>query len=142
MNPKFVSLAVVVASLVGYHLSQRSMPSTLRPWALFAFVYAIGMAIMLAAFAVSGAEGGIADLLSPAKHWQPWLLAASVTGIELGVYWMYKSGWSISSASTTTQAITAAVLVVIGLILFKEELTLGKGAGLALCVVGASLVAH
>ena len=50
--------------------------------------------------------------------------------------------WSISTASTTTQALTAVILVVIGLVHFGEHLTLQRGLGLVLCVAGAAMVAR
>lgn len=72
----------------------------------------------------------------------PWLLVLSVAGIELGVYAMYRTGWSISTASVSTQAIVAAILVVVGLLQFGEHLTPTRSAGLAMCVIGAGLVAR
>ena len=142
MNGRVISLVVVVAALTGYHLSQRSLPTSLRPTTLFAFVYAVGMIVMAAVAISTGAAGGVRAFTDNATHWSPWLLAASVVGIELGVYAMYQSGWSISTASTTTQALTAVILVVIGLVHFGEHLTLQRGLGLVLCVAGAAMVAR
>ena len=138
MNGRVISLVVVVAALTGYHLSQRSLPTSLRPTTLFAFVYAVGMIAMAAVAISTGAAGGVRAFTDNATHWSPWLLAASVVGIELGVYAMYQSGWS----STTTQALTAVILVVIGLVHFGEHLTLQRGLGLVLCVAGAAMVAR
>lgn len=53
---------------------------------------------------------------------------------------VYRAGWSIGAANTTTQAIVTAILVVVGLVGFGEQLTATKLAGLAMCVVGGSLV--
>ena len=55
---------------------------------------------------------------------------------------MYRTGWSIGTASTSTQTLVAAILVVLGVVQFGEHLTPSRIAGLALCVTGAGLVAR
>lgn len=142
MSARFVSLLVVVAALTCYHVAQRSIPGGIRPAPLFAFVYGGATLVMLAVVAVDGSSAGVREIPGSAAHWAPWLLVASVTGIELGVYAMYRAGWSIGTASTSTQAVVAAILVVVGLAHFGEHLTTTRSAGLALCVVGAGLVAR
>ena len=132
---------MVVTALTGYHLAQRSMPGAVRPAPLFAFVYGAAALVMIAAVAVDG-SGGLRAVSGTATHWAPWLLVLSVAGIELGVYAMYRTGWSISTASVSTQAIVAAILVVVGLWQFGEHLTPTRLAGLAMCVLGAGLVAR
>lgn len=140
MSARLVSLVLVVAALTGYHLAQKAMPSGLRPAPLFAFVYAAAALVMVAAITVDG--GGLRAIGGNASHWAPWLLVISVAGIELGVYAMYRSGWEISSASVSSQAIVAAVLVLVGLLRFGEHLTATRSIGLAMCVIGAGLVAR
>jgi drug/metabolite transporter (DMT)-like permease len=141
MNARLLSLVLVVAALTGYHLAQRSMPAGLRPAPLFAFVYGAAALVMIAAVTVDG-SGGLRSVTASTSHWAPWLLVLSVAGIEIGVYAMYRSGWSISTASVSTQAIVAAILVVVGLWRFGEHLTPSRLAGLAMCVLGAGLVAR
>ena len=142
MTGRLVSLVVVVTALTCYHLAQRSMPGGIRPAPLFAFVYGAATLVMLTVMTVVGSTAGVREITGSASHWAPWLLVASVTGIELGVYAMYRAGWSIGTASTSTQAIVAAISVVVGLVNFGEHLTTTRSAGLALCVVGAGLVAR
>ena len=142
MNGRLVSLVVVVLALTSYHLAQRSMPGGVRPAPLFAFVYGAAALVMIAAVTVDGTTGGVRAITGSASHWAPWLLVLSVAGIELGVYAMYRTGWSIGTASVSTQAIVAAILVVVGLFQFGEHLTTTRSAGLAMCVIGAGLVAR
>jgi drug/metabolite transporter (DMT)-like permease len=141
MSARLLSLAVVVAALTGYHLAQRSMPGAVRPAPLFAFVYGAAALVMIAAVALDG-SGGLRAVPGTATHWAPWVLVLSVAGIELGVYAMYRTGWSISTASVSTQAIVAVILVVVGLWQFGEHLTPSVVAGLAMCLAGAGLIAR
>ena len=141
MNGRVVSLLVVVAALTGYHLAQKAMPDSVRPAPLFAFVYGVAALVMIASVTVDG-SGGMRSVTGSASHWAPWLLVLSVGGIELGVYAMYRTGWSISTASVSTQAIVAAILLVVGLVSFGEHVTPTRLAGLAMCVLGAGLVSR
>jgi hypothetical protein len=142
MSSRLVSLAVVVTALTCYHLAQRAMPGAIRPAPLFTLVYGVAAVALVGGMLVGRSLGGMHEITVAASHWAPWMLVGSVVGIELGVYAMYRSGWSISTASVSTQAIVAALLVIVGLVRFSESLTISRSAGLALCVVGAGLVAR
>jgi drug/metabolite transporter (DMT)-like permease len=142
VSGRATSLVVVVAALTCYHLAQRSMPGAIRPAPLFTFVYGAAAIVMMSVVLVGASSGGVRAITTTASHWAPWLLVASVAGIELGVYAMYRSGWSIGTASVSTQAIVAAILVIVGLVHFGEHLTTSRSAGLALCLVGAGLVSR
>lgn len=139
MNARWASLAVVVVAFACYHVAQRSMPDGLRPAPLFTLVYGAATLLMTVA-TIADPSSSSASITTSASHWAPWLLVASISGIELGVYAMYRSGWSVAAANTSTQAIVAVVLVVIGLLAFGEHLTPTRGVGLGLCVIGAGLV--
>jgi hypothetical protein len=141
VSGRLASLLVVVAGLTGYHLAQRSIGEGVKPVPLFAFVYGAAALVMLAGLTFDG-TGALRSVGSSATRWESWVLVASVAGIELGVYAMYRTGWGISTASVTSQAIVAAILVLVGLVAFGEHLTASRSAGLAMCVVGAGLVAR
>lgn len=139
MNARWVSLAVVVVAFACYHVAQRSMPDGLRPAPLFTLVYGAATLLMTVATIADPSSSSV-SITTSASHWAPWLLVASISGIELGVYAMYRSGWSVAAANTSTQAIVAFVLVIIGLLAFGEHLTFTRGVGVGLCVIGAGLV--
>jgi drug/metabolite transporter (DMT)-like permease len=141
VSARWVSLVVVVIALAGYHVAQRAMPDGLQPAPLFTLVYGVAAALMVVVTVVDPGSGSGA-LRASASHWAPWVLVAAVCGIELGVYAMYRSGWSVSVASTSTQAIVAVVLVLVGVLAFGEHITPTRAVGVGLCVLGAALVAR
>lgn len=142
MSARLGSLLVVVASMTAYHVAQRSMPGGLRPASVFAFVYGAATLLMVVLVASGLAAGEAGDVVDSGRHWAPWVLVAAVSGIELGVLAMYRAGWGIGSASISAQALTAAILVLVGLGAFGEHLTLARGTGLLLCASGAALLVH
>lgn len=138
-----ISLAVTITALASYHLTQKAVPDGVRPAALFAFIYATAAIGLLSVVAMGDSSmGTFKDVVSSATHWAPWLLAASVAGIEIGYFAMYRSGWSISTGSIAVQAVVALILVVSGIVLFGDHLTPTRTVGLVCCVVGAGMVAR
>jgi drug/metabolite transporter (DMT)-like permease len=134
-----LSLATIIAAGVVYHLAQKTSNAT-TPWRMLAVAYgaAFGVTLVLA-LATGGAprwelgrDDGIAGLL----------LGLAVLGIEAGFFFLYRAGWSLSTASVIANVSVAATLAAVGIIVFREDLTAARGAGLALAVAGATLIAR
>lgn len=143
MSARAISLAVTITALASYHLTQKAMPEGLKPAPLFAFIYGSAALALLAVVILGGRQAGtLEDVIQSGAHWAPWLLAASVAGIEIGYFAMYRSGWTISTGSVSVQAVVAAILVITGVVVFREHLTAVRASGLLLCVVGAGMVAR
>ena len=64
-----------------------------------------------------------------------------LSGIELGFLLAYRAGWKISVAAVATNVAVTAVLIPIGIVIFKDQLSLRKVVGLILCILGLVLVA-
>ncbi|NDD64788.1 MAG: hypothetical protein EBZ36_12580 [Acidobacteria bacterium] len=62
--------------------------------------------------------------------------------IEVGFLLTYRSGWNLSSTSVVSNIATALVLLPVGLIFFREPLTLRKLIGIAFCLTGIILLAR
>jgi multidrug transporter EmrE-like cation transporter len=73
-------------------------------------------------------------------HWASIALGFSIIGLEAGFLLAYRAGWKISLAAGIANAIVAALLVVIGLVFYREQLTLQNIIGIALCLAGLLLI--
>ena len=60
--------------------------------------------------------------------------------IEMGFLLAYRTGWRISIAAVATNAAAALVLIPIGLLVFKDHLSLKNVVGLVFCLVGLALL--
>ena len=60
--------------------------------------------------------------------------------IELGFLVTYRAQWPVSMASVMTNGLVAVLLVPIGALLFGEAITLVRVIGVALCLIGVSLL--
>ena len=66
-------------------------------------------------------------------------IGVSAFAIKVGVLLAYRAGWSLSTASLIMNVV-AVVLLVVGLVVFGEALTVRQWAGAALCALGLPLL--
>lgn len=69
-------------------------------------------------------------------NWTSYVLGLSLVGLELGYIQAYRAGWNISEGSLVANICLAAILVVVGVLFYKEKLTLYQLTGMVLCAVG------
>jgi multidrug transporter EmrE-like cation transporter len=63
-----------------------------------------------------------------------------VVGLDVGFLMLYRSGFDVSLGQSVTQSGAALILLFAGVALFREKISLGNLAGVALCVVGLWLI--
>jgi drug/metabolite transporter (DMT)-like permease len=64
------------------------------------------------------------------------LLGLVVVGIEGGYILMYRSGWEVSKGSLIVNMCVAILLLIVGIIVFRDGITIKKIIGVALCIIG------
>ena len=134
-----LSVAVIVASNVVYHVSQKSIPVGVHPLLSVAVTYAAALLITLALWPIS--PGGAPKLSGIAKlNWATLGVAVSAVGIEIGFLLAYRAGWNINVGSLIVSVAVALLLIPTGALLFKEHLSAANVTGIVLCLVGLVLV--
>ena|SRR5215813_912343 len=139
MRSYFLPMAMVVFGGVRYHVSQKSVPRTVSPFVAIMIAYAIGIALCAVGLAFD--RGGV-SLLDSIKdsNWAVVALGAGALIIEVGFLLVYRAGWNVSQASVVASISVALLLIPIGLIVFKERLSLRSAAGIACCLLGLYLI--
>ncbi len=129
-------LLLVVASNTVYHICAKSLPERVDPLASLTVTYLIGA--IFSGVLYFAANRGSADLLKEYRgmNWAPYVLGLAVVGLEAGSMHAYKAGWPVSAFQVTSAAAIAAILVLVGYLLYHEAITVNKLVGLALCVAG------
>jgi uncharacterized membrane protein len=67
-------------------------------------------------------------------------LGIAIVGLEFGYICIYRAGWKIGVASLVANISLACVLLLIGLIVYKEVITLKQLLGMGICAVGLMLI--
>jgi drug/metabolite transporter (DMT)-like permease len=132
-------LLLVVGGSIVYHVAAKSVPKTLEPFAALIGVYATALAASLIAYPLAR-RGPMPQHLS--SIWHPTVAAVGlgVLMIELGFLQTYRAAWPVSMASVMMNGIVAVLLLPIGAALFGETITAVRVAGVALCLIGLSLL--
>ena len=69
-------------------------------------------------------------------NWAPVFLGVSIVGLEVGFIYAYKNGWAVSTASIVQSSFLAAVLLIVGALLYHETISVSKIIGVGFCLVG------
>jgi len=122
-----------------YHLSQKAVPAETNPFFVITIAYVVGIALCLFIALFYPAKKGLIETFK-ASNWAVFTLGAAAALIELGFLLAYRTGWRISIAAVATNAAAAVVLIPVGLLVFKDHLSLRNIIGLIFCIVGLALV--
>ena len=135
----YLPLVLAVAGMLFYHLGQKSIPKGINPFYAMIIAYVAGI-IVLAVCAVT--FPGNKSLVSSLKesNWAVLLVGAGAACIEVGFLLAYRFGWRISVAAVATNVAVTLMLVPIGIVIFKDHLSLRNILGLIFCVLGLVLV--
>lgn len=131
----YIPIALIVVSNIFYHVCSKSMPEKLNPFASLTVTYLVGAAVSAALYFILNKGGNFASELKNVS-WTTWVLGISIVGLEAGSVYMYKAGWDISSGQLVHSTILAICLIFVGMMFYKEHITLSKAAGIVICMVG------
>lgn len=131
-------LALVVASNSLYHVVAKETPSGANAFLSLTVTYLVAAGFSAALFLAGGQTALLPELKK--LNWATLAMGAAVMGLELGYICLYRAGWKISLGSLVGNILLACVLLVVGLLLYKEAVTLRQLAGMAVCAVGLFLV--
>jgi len=140
MKTLYLPLALVVGGNILYHVSQKTVPKQVHPLYTMSIVYFISIIVCLAGALWLPGERSFAGTLKDSNWWSLCAMAFGVVAVEIGFLLTYRVGWNISLASITCSVAVALVLLPIGVLAFKEQLSLKNLIGLALCLLGLILV--
>lgn len=132
-------LLVIVGSNTFYHISSKSIPEGANAFLSLAVTYLVAGGIALMLFFVTSPEKSV--LVEFDKlNWASLILGFAIVGLEFGYIYLYRVGWKISVGSLVANVTLAMVLLIVGVLLYKETITMRQLIGMALCAGGLALV--
>jgi uncharacterized membrane protein len=101
--------------------------------------YAAGIiALTVCALTLPGNKSFVSSLKQ--SNWAVVVVGAAAACIELGFLLAYRSGWRISVTAVATNVAVTLLLVPLGVLIFKDNLSPRNIAGLIFCLLGLVLV--
>lgn len=124
-----------IAAEVLYQICAKSAPKSVNPFAALTVMYMIGAGASTILYFVLNRGGNIVSEWKQ-LNWATIILGFAIVGLEAGNLFMYKVGWNLNTGFIVKAGVVASALVIIGYLLFKEQITLSKVIGIVLCLVG------
>lgn len=132
-------VALVVLTGVIYHITTKSVPGDVNPFASLVVTYLISAVVSAAMFFLISPEKNLATELSKV-NWASYALGLAIVFLEVGSICAYKAGWTIGTFFIVQSAITSVFLVFIGNLLYGEPITWKKIAGTVICMIGLGFI--
>lgn len=132
-------ILLIIAANVCYHITAKSVPGYVNPMASLSITYLVAAVISLALYFLTSSGKSLFAEYS-GLNWSAFVLGAVIVALEFGNISMYKAGWNISIGSLVCNISLAVLLIFVGLMVYKESLSLQQFAGIALCIGGLILL--
>lgn len=131
---------VVVAANTVYNIAAKSTPADVNSFASLAVTYAVGAALSVVMFLLTSQNKNILSELSKINATAVWL-GVAIVALEFGYICIYRAGWKISVATLAANLSLACVLVLVGVLLYREAISIKQIIGIALAAAGLMLIA-
>ena len=132
-------LLIVVSANTIYNISTKSTPSDVNAFASLATSYFIAMLGSVVMFFFTSDSKNLFVEISK-TNWSALALGIAIVGLEFGYICIYRAGWKIGVASLVANISLACVLLLIGLFVYKEVITLKQLLGMGICAIGLMLI--
>lgn len=135
----FWPILLAAFSDIFYQICAKSMPATLDPLAGLPITYMVGAVVSAILYFVLNKGGDI--IAEWAKvNWTSFILGVAIVGLEVGSMYIYKVGWPVNTGYMVKSIILAIALIAVGYFIYKENFSLTKAAGIAVCLFGLYLL--
>ena len=132
-------LLIVVGANTIYNISTKSTPSDVNAFASLATSYFIAMLGSVVMFFITSDSKNLLVEISK-TNWSALALGVAIVGLEFGYICIYRAGWKIGVASLVANISLACVLLLVGLFVYKEIITLKQLFGMGICAIGLMLI--
>ncbi len=131
----FLPVIIVVCANVTYDICAKSIPVRLNHFAGLTVTYTCLAIFSFIAFTVS--SGG-SSLLAEVSgiNWAVIIYGIASVGLETGYILLFRAGWNISLGGLVCNILVAVSMILVGLFIFGETLTVKQIAGICLCIAG------
>ncbi len=132
-------ILIVILSNTFYNICMKSMPGDVNPFGALMVTYAVAAIISAVIFVFVVGPSNVFFEISKI-NWTSVILALAIVGLEVGYVFVYRVGWSVSTASVVANIGLACVLIGVGYFLYRENVSVNQILGIIVCMVGLILI--
>ena len=122
-----------------YNVAGKGTPEKENSFASLSLSYMVGMVLCVILFFVTNPGGNILAAVSKA-NWASYVLGLTIVFIDLALILLYRVGWDVSIGSLIANIGVSLMSVVVGVACFGEAMTMIKGGGIVVCILGLYVV--
>ena len=132
-------ILLVIGSNTVYNICAKSTPAEANSFVSLSITYLVGALLSIGMFFLTSAGK---DYFVELKklNWASVVLGASVVALEFGYIAIYRAGWKVSVGSLVANIGLAVILILVGVIFYKELISITKICGIMLCLGGLLLL--
>lgn len=134
-------LALVVLANTVYQICAKSVSDSIHPLASLTITYFVATIISAVLYFILNKGGNLFKEYAQ-LNWASFALGVSIIGLEVGFIYAYKAGWQVSTAAIVQSAFLGVLLIFVGVIFFKEQISWNKILGVVICLVGLFFINH
>jgi drug/metabolite transporter (DMT)-like permease len=139
MRNFFLPIAVIIFGATLYHIAQKSIPKTANPLFVMVVAYVTGITICIVGSYFYPANKSVYDSIKE-LNWAVYAVGVGAIAIEIGFLFAYRAGWNISLTAFLTTVAVTMLLVPIGILIYKENITKWNVVGMVLALIGLYLM--
>ena len=132
-------ILLVVGANTFYNISTKSMPGKVNAFASLSVTYLTCFVLSVIMFYATSSQKNLLTEISKV-NWTSFVLGLSVVALEFGYISIYRAGWKVSAGSLVANISLACVLLFVGLLLYKETISLRQVVGICVCAAGLLLI--
>lgn len=132
-------ILVVVAANVVYNICQKSTPQKVNPFASLTVTYVVAAVLSCAIFLISTGFKNVTGELKQV-NWTAFVLGLGIVFLELGFIYIYRNGWNVSTGALVANIVLSVALLIIGVVFYKDKVSLKQVAGIVMCGAGLILI--
>jgi uncharacterized membrane protein len=135
----FWPILVVVAANTVYNICAKSTPETVQPFASLTVTYFVAAVLSAVLFFITSRNKDIIAEFSN-LNWTSFVFGCSIVGLEFGYIYVYRVGWKMGIGSLVANVVLACVLLILGMVLYKQNISIKQAVGFLLCLGGIVLI--
>ncbi|WP_160687605.1 EamA family transporter [Clostridium sp. C2-6-12] len=134
-----IPIIIIIISNIAYHLTAKNIPKEANSFLSLAITYLVGMVMAIAMYCITSKPSKILTDVNK-LNWTSYILGLAILGVEIGYLYMYRVGWNISRGSLVANVSLAILLIIIGVLFYKDHIGLYQIVGIVCCMVGLIFV--
>ncbi len=139
MNYYFPPILIVVGMIV-YQVSQKSTDRDANPFIVVIMAYLIGILACIGGYFLIPKQDAALMPMMRTVIWSALGIGLGAAAIEIGFMLAYRAGWNLNILPLSVTVCGAVLLILIGMLAFRETLSTEKIIGILLCIGGLVLI--